>query len=521
MPWQMTGGGTAEPALPTDPGPDVRVTHHRTLALLTLATAVGSMGLAAGGTAGGLLATELTRNAATAGLPLGVLVAGSAVGALMISKLASRAGRAAGLILGYAAGAGGAAIVIAATAADSFALVLIGNAAMGAANASVFLTRYAAADTGGPATRGRALSTVMFAASAGAVTGPNLLGPSGELAGAIGLRPIAGLYLIAAPSFAVAGLLLAALRRSAAAQPGRAVAARVRARDSAGQFVAAVGARPVRTALLILGAVNLVMVGIMAIAPIHLVAHDHELKLVGFVISIHVAAMFVPSPLSGWAADRAGGGAVASLGAAMLIAAGVTGVLDQPASCARPASCAALIVALVLLGLGWNAGVVGASIMLAASVPTALRTRAEGAGETAMGLAAAAGAPLAGLVTAAAGFAALSVLAATVATLVLAAVALPQPRRPHGHEPRPRPGGRASRCGDEQVLQAAWPDGSAGAGDEAVPWRDDLHRPPRRVLSRRHLRDARLARRTPDLAAREAATCSTPLRTIHKEESDD
>jgi MFS family permease len=436
MPWQTTRGGTAQPAFPMDPGPDVRVSHRRTLALLALATAVGSMGLAAGGTAGGLLATELTGNAAMAGLPLGVLVAGSAAGALMISNLASRAGRAVGLVLGYAVGAGGAGIVIAATAADSFALVLIGNAAMGAANASVFLTRYAAADTGGPTARGRALSTVMFAASAGAVTGPNLLGPSGELADAMGLPPIAGLYLIAAPSFAVAGLLLATLRLSAAAQPGRAAAARVRARDTVGQFVAALGARSVRTALLILGAVNLVMVGIMAIAPIHLIAHDHELKLVGLVISIHVAAMFVPSPLSGWAADRTGGGAVASLGAAVLIAAGVTGALAHPASCANPASCAALIVALALLGLGWNAGVVGASTMLAASVPPALRTRAEGVGETAMGLAAAAGAPLAGFVTAAAGFAALSVLAATVATLVLAAVVLPQPRRTHADEPQ-------------------------------------------------------------------------------------
>jgi MFS family permease len=480
MPSQTTQDGAARPPLRTGPHPDVRVSSRGTLALLAVATAVGSLGLAAGGTAGGLLATELTGSAATAGLPLGALVAGSAAGALIISNLASRAGRAAGLVLGYTVGAVGAAVVITAAAAGSLALVLVGNAALGAANAAVFLTRYAAADVGGSTARGRTLSTVMFAASVGAVAGPNLLHPSGELAGAMGLPPVTGLYLVAVPSFAVAGVLLTALARSAGHQLGRRAVTTVRGTDTAGRLAAALGARPVRTALLLLGAVNFVMVGTMAIAPVHLAAHGHGLEVVGLVISVHVTAMFVPSPLSGWAADRAGGGAVALLGAAVLVAAGVTGTL------ARPASCAALTIALALLGLGWNAGVVGASTLLAASVPPALRTRVEGVGEIAMGLAAAAGAPLAGLVTAAGGFTAVSILTATVATLVLASVALHPPRHAPAHEPRSetRPAGVRSRPGVRRFVPGA----RAARRDLTA------RRQPRRPRRRAHRLRARPAR---------------------------
>src|ERR671930_300382 len=116
--------------------------------------------------------------------------------------------------------------------------------------------------------------------------------------------------------------------------------------------------------------------------------------------------MFVPAPVSGWAADRLGPGAVA--------AAGVGGSLASEADV--PATAAALLA----LGLGWNLGVVGGSAMLIGSVPARVRPDTEGIGEAAMGLAAAVGAPVAGLVVALFGLAAawLGVAVAAVAALV-------------------------------------------------------------------------------------------------------
>lgn len=384
-----------------------------TLVLLVVATAVGSTGLSAGGTAGTLIAVDLTGSAALAGVPLGLLVVGSAAGAVLISRRSQQAGRVAGLRWGYALGALGAAIVVVGTAVESFGLVLAGSLALGVANAAVFLSRYAAAEVGGGAVRGRALGLVLGSAAVGAVASPNLLGPSGHLASWLGLPRLAGLHLVAVPSFLIAGALLAALpSRSAVGQADR-------PRSPTGTWIRdAIKGTRVRLALVVLAATNLVMVATMAVAPAHLEAHGYSLGGIGLVVSVHVLGMFAPSPLTGWLADRAGGGVVAGVGAVLLVGAGfggaIAGAHDGPAFTA----------VLVLLGIGWNAGVVGGSTMLVASVPPAVRQNAEGIGEVAMGLAAGAGAPIAGLMVAAGGLPTLSVASAAVSVLVFTVLSI-------------------------------------------------------------------------------------------------
>ncbi len=378
-----------------------------TLVLLAVATAVGSTGLSAGGTAGTLIAVDLTGSAALAGVPLGLLVVGSAAGAVLISRRSQQAGRVAGLRWGYTLGAVGAAIVVVGTAVESFGLVLAGSLALGVANAAVFLSRYAAAEVGGGAVRGRALGLVLGSAAVGAVASPNLLGPSGHLASWLGLPRLAGLHLVAVPSFLIAGALLAALPSPSTV--GRAD----RPRSPTGTWIRdAIKGTRVRLALVVLAATNLVMVATMAVAPAHLEAHGYSLGGIGLVVSLHVLGMFAPSPLTGWLADRAGGGVVAGVGAVLLVGASfggaIAGAHDGPA----------FMAVLVLLGIGWNAGVVGGSTMLVASVPPAVRPNAEGIGEVAMGLAAGAGAPIAGLMVAVGGFPTLAAASAAVSVLV-------------------------------------------------------------------------------------------------------
>ena len=395
---------------------DSVTSRQTTLALLAAATAIGALGLAAGGSAGALLAESMTGSTAWAGVPLGALVLGSAASALVISRLTERAGRAFGLIVGYGVGAAGAVLVIAGAVAENLALVLAGSAAVGAANAAIFLTRYAAIDVGGEAERGRALGVVFVATAVGAVASPNLLGPSGDLAEALSLPRLSGLYLVAVAAFLVAALVLGALpRRSPAAATEQSVE-----RPELGA-----GLRRARPALFVLGATNFLMVAVMAIAPIHLTQHDHSLDLVGVVIGVHVLCMFAPSPLTGRLADRVDGVTVAAIGAVLLTASGLVGAtLDM-------ADGAAMTVMLALLGLGWNAGVVGGSVMLAASVPAALRPRTEGIGEVAMGLAAGAGAPAAGLIVAFGDFQALSIAGAVGGVLLFAALRLADPTPEH------------------------------------------------------------------------------------------
>lgn len=194
---------------------------------------------------------------------------------------------------------------------------------------------------------------------------PSPLGPSGDLAERLALPRLSGLYLMAAAAFLVAALLLASLLRHRVP---------VRSAERAlerGEIRA--GLRGARLALLVLGASNFVMVAVMAIAPIHLTEHGHGLDVVGVVIGVHVLCMFAPSPVTGWLADRAGSRTVAAIGAVLLTAAGVAGAtLDMSDG-------ATMTAMLGLLGLGWNAGVVAGSTLLAATVREALRPQTEGA----------------------------------------------------------------------------------------------------------------------------------------------
>ncbi|MEH1128032.1 MFS transporter [Micromonospora sp. CPCC 206061] len=375
--------------------------------VLAAATAVGSVGLAAGGTAGALIAAEMTGGTTSAGVPLGAVVVGSAAGAVLISRVTRLAGRITGLMLGYLVGAVGAALVVGAMAASNFVLVVVGNVVMGVANAAVYLARYAAADAVSASARGRALGVVLTGAAVGAVAGPNLLGPSGDLAARLGFSRLGGLYLVAVVAFPTAGAILALLGRrtrgsvTGGVQAGTGATARAHPSVGAG------------TAVFVLAVTNLVMVAVMAVAPLHMVAHSHHLDIVGVVVSIHVLCMLAPAPLAGWLADRAGTHVVAGLGAVLILVAGVTGAF------ADPNSALSMTVVLAMFGLGWCAGVVAGSVMVADSLSDAQRARAEGIGEVAMGTAAGVGAPLAGLVVAFGGFSTLVATASVVSLTML------------------------------------------------------------------------------------------------------
>ena len=402
--------------------------------MLAATTATGSMGLAAGGTAGALLGVELAGTDAAAGLPLGLLVLGSAASALLISRLSNRVGRGSSLALGYVLGSAGAALSVLAAVAGSLAALLVGSVLLGSANASVFLARYAAAEAGGEAAGGRALGVILFSTSVGAVASPLLLGPSGDLAQATGLPRLTGIYVVAALAFLAAAAMLGGVSRPKQRHGGVAIPRRddALAAPTWRQMLDGALAVPARHGVALLASANLVMVGVMAVAPVHLMAHGEDLEMVGTVISLHVAGMFAPSPISGWLADRIGPIPVAGVGGFFVLAAGVGGTLSDPHS----AGSAALV--LVTLGVGWNFGVVGGSTLIARSVTASLRVYVEGIGEVAMGVAAAAAAPLAGVIIAVGGFSALSLIVAVIALVVAASL------WPLSSRDRHRKGGRTA-----------------------------------------------------------------------------
>ena len=425
------------------PSVSLQLLQRRTMRVLVVAQLLGALGLAAGGTAGALLAEHLTGTPAAAGLPLAVLVLGSGIGAVSITRLMDRAGRRVGLAIAHLGGALGAGVAVAAAALRNWPLLLAGCVLLGGGNAAVMLARYAAADLA--SRRGHAISTVVTVASVGAVVGPNLLVPAGTPAEALGLPEPTGLFLLAIPAFLGAALVLVAFLRPDPLQVARAVAPptgaaadtqRPAPAGGKASLAAALGDRRIRFAVLVLALTNLTMVGVLAVAPVHLDDHGAGMGMVGLMISAHIAAMYLPSPLTGWLADTLGGRMVAGVGALLLLGAG--GVAAMAGS-----DRVGVMAALLLLGVGWNAGLIGGSTLLRdAPVDPSLRTRAEGLGELGMGAAAAVGGGGAGLLLATGGFALLGLVAAAPCLLILAVAATSSERRLRTAVARPRPGAR-------------------------------------------------------------------------------
>ena len=264
----------------------------------------------------------------------------------------------------------------------------------------------------------------MTAGSAGAIAGPNLLGPTGGLAHTFGLPAPAGLFLLAIPTFLGAALVLLMFLRPDPLHVARASVEAIGTDDlqpAAGAhketFAAALGDRHIRLALLVLGVSSLSMVSVMAAAPVHLHMHGAGMNTIGLLISAHIAAMYLPSPLTGWLSDALGNRWVAAAGALLLTGAGATAAIAG-------SGVGGVMGALLLLGLGWNAGLIaGSALLREAPVSPSLRTRAEGIGELCMGAAAATGSSGAGLTLSTGGFAPLGLVAAAPCLMILAAVA--------------------------------------------------------------------------------------------------
>jgi MFS family permease len=381
--------------------------QRRTLRVLVGAQVLSGLGGSAAA-AGALLALDITGSEALASLPLALLVVGSSATVVPISALSRRAGRRTGLAVALAAAALGSAGVVLGGVLESFVLVCVASAVFGSGNTAVMLARYAAADLSTPAERGRAIGRVVFATTFGAVAGPNLLAPAGELAEALGLPTLTGLYLIAAGAFVVAALILELLLRPDPLQIAAGLAAPEDPRPARLPLRMLLAPTAAVTGLATVVTANFVMVAVMVMAPVHLEHHGHDLEVVGLVVSLHVAGMFAPAPVTGWLTDRLGPLPMAYAGAVLLAVAGVL-------SAAAGHGAVTLALGLALLGVGWNVGLIAGSALLASAVPLRQRPRAEGAGELGMGVAAASATAVAGPVVGLAGYAALAVAGAAAA----------------------------------------------------------------------------------------------------------
>ncbi|MFE0188485.1 MFS transporter [Streptomyces sp. NPDC059008] len=395
--------------------------QRRILAVLVFSQILSGAGLAAGITVGALLAEEMLGSTGLAGVPSALFTAGSAFGAVGIGRICRRWGRRPGLALGYGTGALGSLGVVAAAAVDSAPLLFLGLLVYGAGTATNLMARYAGADLASPARRGRAVSTVLFATTFGAVVGPNLVTLTGRLAHSWGIPRLAGPFILATAAFGAAAVVLAFLLRP---DPLR-LAQTLAEKASPPADAAAADDRPapppqrgrVVMGTLVMVLTQLVMIAIMTMTPVHMRAHGHGTQEAGFVIALHVGAMFLPSPLTGLLVDRVGRLWTAAASGVTLLAAGVL------AATASPHSVPALATALMLLGLGWNFGLVSGTAIVTDALPPANRAAAQGLVDVGISVAGAAGGASSGLVVVAGGFTTLALSGGILALAIVPLVA--------------------------------------------------------------------------------------------------
>ncbi|MFF3321723.1 MFS transporter [Streptomyces sp. NPDC002889] len=382
--------------------------RRRINAVLIASQILGGLGVATGVALATVLAQEVSGTEALSGLAPTATVAGTALLSMPLAALMTARGRRPGLVLAYLIGALGAGVVVVAAVVGSFPLLLVGMAAFGGASSANLQARFAAADLAEPERRGRAISTVVWATTIGAVLGPNIAAPAGRSVSGLGIPAAAGPFLWAAGVFVVSAVLVQILLRPDPLLTARALSPA----DGSSQGrslragVKAVRDSPLaRLALVTVAVSHTAMVSIMSMTPVALSHHGADIQLIGLVISGHIAGMYAFSPLMGWLADRVGRLSVIGLAAGLLCAAAVLAGTAGP-SHARTA------FGLFLLGLGWSAGLVAGSTLLTDSVPQPARAAVQGLSDLTSNTAAGLGGAAAGLIVAQASYGRLNLIGA-------------------------------------------------------------------------------------------------------------
>jgi MFS family permease len=208
-------------------------------------------------------------------------------------------------------------------------------------------------------------------------------------------------FFMTALAFGTAGLAVAWLFPADASDTGAAIA---KHQDEA--FLTSPSRA--RLALVALVTGQVVMVLIMTMTPIHIRHGGQGLHAVGFVMASHTFGMYALSPLAGYFSDRLGRVPMIAAAVFLLCASGIIAAFAAPGAWAHSA-------ALLLLGLGWSFGFVGASALLTESTPREERVRLQGMADAYVWGSAAIAGVVSGVVLSEVGYAALSLTGAVLA----------------------------------------------------------------------------------------------------------
>ncbi len=310
-------------------------------------------------TIGGLAGQSLAPNPCFATLPISLIVLGSMLAATPVSHLMQKLGRQKGFMLGTLGGALGGAVGAYGLYVASFPIYLLGSLLTGIYMSAQGFYRFAAADTASDEFRPKAISYVMAGGLVSAIIGPQLV----KLTADAYVIPFFGTYLAVIAVNVIGSGLFLFLRipkppvPSEDAPKGR---SRIELLKTPRIAVAVI------CAMVSYALMNLVMTS----TPLAVVGCGFTKNNAADVVTAHVLAMYIPSFFTGHLIARFGVEKIVASGLVILAGAGavaLSGVeLEQ------------FFVALILLGVGWNFGFIGATTMLAGAHDPHERGRMQG-----------------------------------------------------------------------------------------------------------------------------------------------
>lgn len=397
---------------------EIEKLYKRTLKIVVISQTFGGAGLAAGITVGALIAQDMLGSTSYAGLPAALFTLGSALAAYLVGRISQQLGRRLGLSFGFLAGAIGALGVIIATVIQNAWLLFFALFIYGAGTSTNLQVRYAGADLAKPKQRATAISIAMVATTLGAVFGPNMVTPMGKVAQMFNIPPLAGPFILAALAYSLAGMtlffflkpdpFLVAKTLDAQRKQKRASATS----ESEIEFDGTPERSGAIVGALVLVLSHIVMVAIMTMTPVHMQEHGTGLTAVGVVIGLHIAAMYLPSIITGRLVDAIGR-------SKMVIASGVTlAISGLMAAYAPGGSLFWMAFALILLGLGWNFGLISGTAIIVDSTTMGNRAKTQGAADVFVALGGTAGSLLSGVIVAQSSYAVLGFLGTYLSLLL-------------------------------------------------------------------------------------------------------
>lgn len=330
--------------------------------------------MSAGYSSAAVLGEDITGSAWLGGMAAAAMTTGAALSAVPLARLMAALGRRPGLAVGYLIACAGSGAAAVAALLGWYPMLILGILGIGTGNASNLAARYAAADLADDDGRAKAIGSLVWASTFGTVLGPAIgLGPAPRAADLVGLPPLVGPYLLCIVLFSGAALLiwqrLVPDPLALAGGVGLPVESRPSLRASVRMLA---GSSPGRLAVLGMVAGHVVMVGIMTMTPLHMRDGNHDLQIIGFVISFHVIGMYAFSPVVGWFADRLGSRPILATGGVVLF------IGAELASRTQAEHSLGIYVGLFLIGLGWSCGIIAGSTLLTGSFPPESRVQVQG-----------------------------------------------------------------------------------------------------------------------------------------------